>query len=193
MKNHTFLFAFILFSTFLLFRPGATGQTECQELQSEDDIKALIKLGSTVEPVVVVNGEEIDKVDKAAKKIHDNYLELCNLFRAGDYDGMADILGKKASLKTADGEFIRGQGNIEKYWRKMKEEENYERVEFELVWAVIVHEERKPIFARDTDNMIHENFKYHLIRQSEGKILQNQDGDGERSGRHTHGCEWVGN
>ncbi len=75
----------------------------------------------------------------------------------------------------------------------MKEEENYERVEFELVWAVIVHEERKPIFARDTDNMIHENFKYHLIRQSEGKILQNQDGDGERSGRHTHGCEWVGN
>lgn len=185
-RNYSILFVFVLFVTFLLFRPSATGQSQCRELQSEGDIKELIKLGSTVDPH--------DKIDKVAARIRNDFNKLCWLFEEGE-DGfekeMAEILGNKASLKTAGGEYIRGKGKIREYWREMKE--RYNRVEFELVWAVIVHEERRPILAKDTDNMVYENFKYHLINQRKGEIVQNQNGEGERSGMHTHGCDWIGN
>ena len=186
LRNRVFFVFLVISITFLFSHPSINGQQQCQERQASVEIEKLIKIGPTVENHDV-------KKQKVAQKIHDDYLELCNLFIAGDYDGMADILGKNASIKTADGEYVRGQGNIKKYWMRMKEEENYDRVEFELVWAVIVHEERNPIFARDTDNMVYENFQFHLIKQSSGRIITNQDGDGERSGRHIHGCEWIGN
>jgi hypothetical protein len=185
LKNYTVLSVFVLSATFLFFRLGANGQTECQERQTIEKIKELIIVGPTVENPEVIR-------QKYAEKIRENYLRLCNLFKAGDYDGMADLLGKKASLKIADGQYIRGKGSIRDYFEE-KKDGGYQRVEFELVWAVIVYDEKKPIFARDTNNTAFENFKYHLIKQSEGMILQNQDGEGERSGRHTHGCDWIGN
>lgn len=186
LKNRIFFIVFVISIAFLFSRPGINGQPQCQERQTNEEIERLIRIGTTVEIPDV-------KKQKVAQKIHDDYLELCNLFIAEDYSGMTDILGKNASLKTADGEYIRGQGKIKTYWKRMKEEENYDRVEFELIWAVIVHEERNPIFARDTDNMVFENFQFHLIKQSSGEIIKNQDGGGERSGKHIHGCDWIGN
>ena len=186
LRNYAFLFVFVLSITFLLFRPSANGQTQCQT-QTINDIENLIQMGSTVVPG--------NKINKVAKRIQDDYQKLSMLFEVGK-DGfekdMAKILGKKASLKTA-GVAIRGHGKIKEYWKRMKKEENYDRVEFELDWAFIVYEEKKPLFAKDTDNIVYENFKYHLIKQSGGEILQNQSGRGERSGRHTQGCKWIAN
>ncbi|MCK4829298.1 hypothetical protein KA005_76950 [bacterium] len=185
LRNHVFLFVFVLFFTFLLFRPSATGQTECQSRQTVEEIMELIKMGSTVVPQ-----DPRDKKEDVAQKIFDDYLKICQRFEEGDFKGMEDLLGKKASLKV-DGRYIRGMGKIRDYFEEQRG--TYQRVEFVLLWAVIVHEDKKPIFARNSDNMVYENFEFHLINQRGGEIIKNQDGGGERSGRHIHGCEWIGN
>jgi len=100
---------------------------------------------------------------------------------------MAKILGKKATI-VFDDEKIRGIGKIKKFWED--ERENYQSVEFRLNWAVIffekITEEKK-----DYDHIAYEAFEFHLYRRSEGEILENQTGRGERSCRHIYDCECV--
>ena len=184
-RNYTFLFVFVLFLTFLLSHPSATEETKCESRQTEDEIEQLIQMGSTVVPE-----DPRDKKVDVAQKIFDDYLELCQRFKDKDFQGMVKLLGKKASLKV-DGKYIRGRGPIRDYFEKQRK--TYQRVEFVLLWAFISHEDRKPFLAKNSDNMVYENFEFHLINQIGGKIIKNQDGGGERSGRHTQGCDWIGN
>ena len=183
VKNYTFLFVLVISLTFLFSWTNATVRPEYQEQTTDES--SLIKMGSTVVPK--------DKMDKVVKRIDDDYTKLSDLFRDGDYKEMAKILGDRASLRTADGLYYRGYGSIKNYWKGIIEEGKYDRVEFELVWAFISHEERKPLLKKNSDNMVYENFVYHLIETRGGEIVQNQDGGGERSGRHTQGCDWIGN
>jgi len=183
-RNYTFLFVFVLFLIFLLSHPSATEETKCESRQTEDEIEQLIQMGSTVVPK--------DKMDKVVKRIYDDYSKLSDLFIDGNYKEMAKILGGRASLKIGDDEYIRGRGPIREYFKKQKGK-GYQSVKFELVWAFISHEDRKPLLRKNSDNMVYENFKYCLLNESGGEIVKNQDGEGERSGRHTQGCDWIGN
>lgn len=189
LRKTAFLVFLVISITFLYCKTNTSLQTQCQSRQNVEEIRELIRMGSTVVPK-----DPRDKIQDVAEKIYNDYLELCKCFENDDFKGMADLLGKKASL-FVDGEYIRGRGPIGKYFEKKKTPEGggYQRVEFVLLWAVIVHEDRRPLFAKDSDNMVYENFGFHLINQRGGRIIKNQDGYGERSGRHTQGCPWGEN
>lgn len=115
LRIYTILSVFILSITFLMSCSTTTGQgpeeTKCESRQTVEEIMSKITLGTTVERHVTIKGIKIDKVRKAAEKIHEDYLNLCKSFENGDYNEMKKYL-KKASLKTKDDQIIRGKKNI---------------------------------------------------------------------------------
>jgi len=194
LKNYTVLSVFVLFLTLLMLHPSATEQTQCQELQSIDEIKNLIEIkGPTVEDP---DGE---KIRRLAEKIHADFQNLCRTFEDGEKGfekEMINILGKKTSIKTSEGEIIR-YPDTKKYFynKKYDPEGGHDIVQFELNKVYVFYEEKRPFLGLGTeyDYIGYKIFTIHWIRLSAGKIIENQDDEGEGSDRHTHGCDWIGN
>ena len=67
----------------------------------------------------------------------------------------------------------------------------YQSVQFILNWAYIVSEEKETEEMDDYDHIAYEAFEFHLYKPTEGKILKNQTGRGERSCRHTQICDCI--
>ena len=189
LRNYKVLLVFVLFVTFLLFRPSAIGQTESRELQTIEEIKNLIEIkGPTVED------PDGTKVRKLAEKIHADFQNLSRLFEAGEKGferEMINILGKKTSIKTSEGEIFR-YPETKKYFNDKRNVDKYDRVEFELNAAYVFYEEENPLIGKKCDYLAYKLFTIHLIRQNRGEIIENQNDEGEGSDKHTHGCDWFG-
>ncbi len=190
LKNYRFLVVFVISITFLLIRPSAIGQTQCRERQTQEEIEGLIEIkGPTVEDP---DGE---KVRALAEKIHRDYQDLCTLFEAGEKGfekEMAKIIGSKTSIKTHEGEFIRGIGGLKKFFLKRKKVDRYDRVELELNEAYVFYEGKRVLWTLRYDYIVYKSFTIHWIRQAKGKIIKNQDDEGEGSDEHSLGCRWGG-
>ncbi len=184
-----FLFGFFVFLTFLLILPSATLQSQSREFQTIEAIENLIEIkGPTVED------PDGTKVRKLAEKIHADFQNLSRLFEAGEKGfekEMVDILGKKTSIKTSEGEIIR-YPETKKYFNDKKNVDNYDRVEFELNAAYVFYEEESPLIGKRCDYFAYKLFTIHWIRQNRGEIIENQNDEGEGSDKHTHGCDWFG-
>ncbi len=187
-KKHFFLFALSVFVAFLFFSSITNeASPNFQQMATKDKIPTIEKINAG--PGVK---DPVSKKEKLAKKIDKDYADLKRIFeeREGNFgQKMAKTLGKKAIIVVGD-EVYYGKRKIREFWEEMRE--TYESVEFNLEWAFIVFEEHVPEEMEDYDLIAYEYFKFHLLDLGEGEILKNQDGEGERSGRHTQGCEWIG-
>jgi hypothetical protein len=189
VRKYSFLFPLIVFVALLFFsntNNEASPDLQPMPPQTKEDIEALIQVGPGVDD------PEGLKKQKLAEKIFADYAKLKELFDSNDpklRKKMAKKFGKKATIVTPGDKRIRKLKNIEEYWTNVPPE--YLTVQFILKWAYIVFEEKETEEMDDYDHIAYESFYFHLYEESQGKILKNRTGRGERSCRHTQICDCI--
>jgi hypothetical protein len=190
-RKYFFVFPLIVFVALLFFSITTNEASPNLQQKVPEDLRLIIekiKAGPAVD-------DSYTKREKLAEKIQEDYAKLKDLFdneRHNFGQKMAMILGKKATL-LFEGETYRWKNNgIKDFW--IKKRETYDKVEFDLEWAFIVFEEKETKEIEempDYDHIAYEHFTFKLLKQEEGEILKNLDGDGERSCRHTQICDCI--
>jgi hypothetical protein len=181
LRIYTVLSAFILSITFPLFCNCAREETKNEDLQAVRQIKEKFVLG----PGVV---EEELNLDGLEAEINSNFGNMSENFKNNEFDKMVT---KKASLRIpGEGIIIHKKEKRKEYWERKKIQDKYTSVKFTFVKAYIFREEMSDI--EEYNAIAYVVFTFKLKKEKEGKLIQNQDGDGEESYRHTQGCDWRG-
>ncbi len=186
MRKHFFLYPLIVFFAFLFF--SITTNEASPDLQQKGPEKIPINLDD-IDVGPGVDDPELKK-QRLAEKISDEYAELKDLFDSNIFNPklgkkMAKILGNKATLVVGPNTY-HGKKQIKDFWNGVWGKEK--TVVFNFEWAFIVYEVQTEM--EDYDHIAYEVFNFHICK-TEGKILKNQTGRGERSCRHTKICDCI--